>query len=238
MYSLVTRRIPWSLLALVTSPSPRVLGLLSTRSPSTFHPLKVPVTHSLARYHAIRLLQSKVGQSQDENLSSSDPYNLMERFVQTHQRTFATALAEIEAGHKDTHWSWFIFATPPYYQEGVEAGSSINRYYAIRSPAEAQAFLLLPETNGVSLRDNYLTIMKAITKQLQTSRDMRASQLVGYMDIGKLQSSLEFFEQVSRTMEPPDKELNQVCRKTLEIVHESENRIGVLGRWVPNWNVK
>ena len=38
----------------------------------------------------------------------SDPHNL-QRFVEAQQSTYDRALAELKAGHKQSHWMWFIF---------------------------------------------------------------------------------------------------------------------------------
>lgn len=37
-----------------------------------------------------------------------EPFDLT-RFEEAHRRDFATALAEIQAGKKRTHWIWYIF---------------------------------------------------------------------------------------------------------------------------------
>ena len=38
----------------------------------------------------------------------SDPYNL-QRFIDAQQDVFETAIAELRAGSKQSHWMWFIF---------------------------------------------------------------------------------------------------------------------------------
>ena len=37
-----------------------------------------------------------------------DPYNL-QRFIDAQDGVFDTALAELRAGSKQSHWMWFIF---------------------------------------------------------------------------------------------------------------------------------
>jgi uncharacterized protein (DUF1810 family) len=38
-----------------------------------------------------------------------DVPNNLERFVSAQQAVYATALAELRAGRKRTHWMWFVF---------------------------------------------------------------------------------------------------------------------------------
>ena len=39
---------------------------------------------------------------------TSDPYNLG-RFLAAQEPVFAQVCAELAAGHKESHWMWFIF---------------------------------------------------------------------------------------------------------------------------------
>jgi uncharacterized protein (DUF1810 family) len=68
-----------------------------------------------------------------------EPTPDLERFVQAQQGVYEQALAELRAGRKRSHWMWYIF---PQF-EGLGA-SSISRQYAIKSVAEAQAYLAHP----------------------------------------------------------------------------------------------
>jgi uncharacterized protein (DUF1810 family) len=65
----------------------------------------------------------------------SDPYNL-NRFVLAQGEDYRQALAEIRAGRKRSHWMWYIF--PQFDGLGF---SSTSRRYAIKSIAEAEAYL-------------------------------------------------------------------------------------------------
>ena len=67
-----------------------------------------------------------------------DPYNLM-RFVDAQERDFKEALGEIRRGRKTSHWMWYVFPQ----LEGL-GFSAISRLYAIRSIAEAEAYLHHP----------------------------------------------------------------------------------------------
>ena len=66
---------------------------------------------------------------------SDDSFDL-ERFVAAQQGSYAQALAELRAGRKQSHWMWFIF--PQLAGLGF---SAMSQRYAIRSLAEARAYL-------------------------------------------------------------------------------------------------
>lgn len=61
---------------------------------------------------------------------------MFDQFVAAQHQTFATALAELEAGEKKTHWMWFIF--PQIAGLGM---SDMSRRFAIASLAEARDYL-------------------------------------------------------------------------------------------------
>jgi uncharacterized protein (DUF1810 family) len=67
--------------------------------------------------------------------SAGDPHDL-NRFVQAQAEDYERALAEIRSGRKRSHWMWYIF--PQYDGLGFSATS---RRYAIKSAAEARAYL-------------------------------------------------------------------------------------------------
>src|SRR5215213_10323708 len=64
-----------------------------------------------------------------------DPHDLS-RFVQAQAEDYERALAEIRGGRKRSHWMWYIFPQV----DGLGA-SPMSRRYAIRSLAEARAYL-------------------------------------------------------------------------------------------------
>lgn len=64
-----------------------------------------------------------------------DPHDLG-RFVRAQEADYDRALSEIRNGRKRTHWMWYIFPQI----EGL-AFSSTSKYYAIKSIAEAKAYL-------------------------------------------------------------------------------------------------
>src|SRR3954452_21103471 len=69
---------------------------------------------------------------------SHDPFNLS-RFIESQASVYVQALAEIRAGRKRSHWMWFIFP-----QIDGLGSSPMAKRYAIRSRAEAEAYLAHP----------------------------------------------------------------------------------------------
>ena len=95
---------------------------------------------------------------------------------------YDTALAEIRAGGKRSHWIWYIFPQI----EGL-GRSSTARAYALRDLGEACAYLRDP-----ILRARYEEIAGAVSEQL--SRGIRVEDLMGgQIDALKLVSSLTLF---------------------------------------------
>src|SRR5205823_9756527 len=122
----------------------------------------------------------------------------LDRFHEAHASRWAaydTALAEILAGGKRSHWIWYIF---PQF-EGL-GRSSMARAYAMRDLNEACAYLRDP-----ILRARYEEIVAAVSEQL--THGTRVENLMGsQIDALKLVSSLTLFraaaEQLAR--EGPD----------------------------------
>lgn len=155
--------------------------------------------------------------------NACDPFNLDNRFVETHRQHFATALREIKNGQKHSHWSWYIWPTPPYttmfgkFEREVSL-SMTNRFYALRDPPPndlrgnqaAIAYLQHPESpDGINLRRNYIVIMDAVARQLEAGAD--ADTLIGEVDVPKIKSSVALFEQAAIALN--DAEVEQVCKR-------------------------
>jgi uncharacterized protein (DUF1810 family) len=68
----------------------------------------------------------------------NDPYDLS-RFVEAQEGDYEKAIAEIRCGRKHSHWMWYIF--PQLDGLGF---SSTSKRYAIKSLAEAKAYLKHP----------------------------------------------------------------------------------------------
>jgi len=69
---------------------------------------------------------------------AEDPYDL-KRFLLAQEGDYDRALSEIRSGRKRSHWMWYIF--PQIDGLGF---SSTAKHYAIRSQAEAKAYIEHP----------------------------------------------------------------------------------------------
>jgi uncharacterized protein (DUF1810 family) len=115
-------------------------------------------------------------------VSDQDPYDL-QRFVDAQEHVYERALSEIKSGRKRSHWMWFIFPQI----DGLGA-SSMSKRYAIRSIAEAKAYLDHP------LLGPRLLESAAAALAVQTSS---ALELFGSPDDMKLRSCATLFACVS-----------------------------------------
>ena len=105
------------------------------------------------------------------------------RFLAAQDEVYPRALGEIRAGRKQSHWMWFVFPQP------IGLGTSATaRHYAIRSVAEAHAYLAHP-TLGHRLRECTETLLRV--------RGRSASEIFGCPDDVKLRSSMTLFASVA-----------------------------------------
>ncbi|WP_010215993.1 DUF1810 domain-containing protein [Sphingomonas sp. PAMC 26621] len=104
----------------------------------------------------------------------------LSRFSSAQSDMFETALSEIRAGEKRSHWIWFVFPQIA----GLGTSSTAN-HFAIRTLDEARAFI-----DDQLLGDRYLTAVEA----LQTLPGGSAERVFGGVDAMKLRSSLTLFE--------------------------------------------
>lgn len=107
----------------------------------------------------------------------------LERFVQAQARDYDVALSELRAGKKRSHWMWYIF---PQF-EGL-GSSPISQRYAIKSVAEANAYLAHPV-----LGPRLLECAEAVIRIEGRS----AAEIFGYPDDLKLRSCATLFAHVS-----------------------------------------
>jgi uncharacterized protein (DUF1810 family) len=110
----------------------------------------------------------------------SDPFRL-ERFVEAQDRggTYDTALAELRAGRKRSHWMWFVFP-----QIAGLGRSPMAQAYGIGSLEEARAYLEHPVL-GARLRE--------CAGVLAERTGLSASDILGGIDAIKLRSSMTLF---------------------------------------------
>ncbi len=116
--------------------------------------------------------------------ASDDPYDL-KRFITAQEGVYDRALVELREGLKRSHWMWFIFPQI----EGL-GFSSTSRHYSIKSLEEARQYLAHPVL-GVRLL--------ACAEAVLAVQGRSASEIFGYPDDMKLQSSMTLFELVSGT---------------------------------------
>lgn len=100
------------------------------------------------------------------------------RFRSAHEHSYETALAEIRAGRKESHWIWYIF--PQIHGLGR---STMAMYYAIQNRAEAVEYWKDP-----ILRSHMTEICGELLKH-ETSIE----HIMGYPDHLKLCSSMTLF---------------------------------------------
>ena len=109
--------------------------------------------------------------------------NSLERFIKAQEHDYQTALAEVRAGYKCSHWMWYIF--PQLKGLGF---SSTAQFYGINGKEEAKAYLEHPVL-GTRLRE--------ITSVLLTVEGKSAVEIFGRTDAMKLRSSMTLFNAVA-----------------------------------------
>jgi uncharacterized protein (DUF1810 family) len=107
-----------------------------------------------------------------------DPFDL-DRFLTAQEDMYDTALGELRAGRKQSHWIWFVFP-----QIAGLGSSPTARHYAIKSLEEAQAYLAHPILGG-RLHESL--------KVLQTLGETNPDRIFGELDAMKFRSSLTLF---------------------------------------------
>lgn len=132
--------------------------------------------------------------SSSGSAGSDDPYDLR-RFVRAQEADYERALAEIRSGQKRTHWMWYVFP-----QICGLAFSSTSQYYAIKSRAEAKAYLDHP------ILGPRLT---ACAEAVVAVEGRSASEIFGSPDDLKLRSCATLFACVS----PPGSVFDRVLAK-------------------------
>ncbi|MES2455604.1 MAG: DUF1810 domain-containing protein [Bacteroidota bacterium] len=119
----------------------------------------------------------------------------LERFIQAQKPIFQTALSELKAGKKQSHWMWYIF--PQIQGLGF---TETSRFYALRDKNEAQEYL------RHRVLGPRLVMLASELLKLNTSD---AYQIFGSPDELKLHSSMTLFAEVEDT----DPVFEQVLQK-------------------------
>jgi uncharacterized protein (DUF1810 family) len=119
------------------------------------------------------------------------------RYIEAQEKQYAIALAEMKAGHKTSHWMWFIF--PQIVGLGY---SDVSKFYAIRNLEEAKAYLE-HELLGKRLRE--------ISNVLLLQDTDNANLIFGSPDDMKLHSCMTLFAIADE--ENPDNVFEKVLEK-------------------------
>lgn len=122
-----------------------------------------------------------------------DTWNL-QRFVDAQAPVYETALAELRAGRKRTHWMWFVFP-----QIAGLGHSPMAQHYAISGLGEAKAYLAHPLLG--SRLEECTKVVKAHTRR-------SAHEIFGAPDDMKFRSCLTLFSHAA-----PD---GRLFRETLQ----------------------
>jgi uncharacterized protein (DUF1810 family) len=112
---------------------------------------------------------------------ADDPFNLS-RFVSAQAHDYETARQELRNGRKRSHWIWYIFP-----QIDGLGHSPMSKRYAIKSQAEAQAYLEHPLLGA--------RLLECATILLQLE-GRSVLEIFGSPDDLKLKSSMTLFAAV------------------------------------------
>jgi uncharacterized protein (DUF1810 family) len=104
----------------------------------------------------------------------------LSRFAHAQDAVYATALSELEAGRKQSHWMWFIFPQ----LEGL-GHSPTARFYGVSGLAEAHTYLADPVLGPR---------LKECVSAALGHRDRTAHEIFGSPDDLKFRSCLTLFE--------------------------------------------
>ena len=107
----------------------------------------------------------------------------LDRFVQAQDAVYPTALRELRAGRKRTHWIWYIF--PQLAGLGF---SERAHFYGLASLAEAAAYLAHPLLGP--------RLVECAAAMLGHG-DATALEILGSPDDMKFQSSMTLFRRVA-----------------------------------------
>ena len=115
-------------------------------------------------------------------MNTEDLHNL-KRFITVQEQDYESALGELKAGKKKSHWIWYIF--PQIVGLGF---SPMAVRYAIQSKAEAIAYLE-HKVLGARLVECSATLLRLDGRRIE--------DIMGSPDDLKLRSSMTLFKEVS-----------------------------------------
>lgn len=117
------------------------------------------------------------------------------RFLDAQREQYDTALAEVRAGRKQSHWMWYVFP-----QIAGLGASEMSRRYAIRDREEALAYLAHPVLGSRLVQ---------VSEALLAVQDRSIREILGTPDDLKLRSCSTLFASVS----PPGSVFSQVLER-------------------------
>ena len=122
----------------------------------------------------------------------------LDRFVRAQAGIYPTALGELRAGEKRTHWMWFIFP------QMLGLGKSANaRLYAIHGRDEAEAYL---QHDLLGPR-----LLECTQAMLGHAGKLAPVEILGPIDTMKFCSSMTLFEAVASDRTPFAAALDRMC---------------------------
>lgn len=108
----------------------------------------------------------------------------LDRFIEAQAMVYRRALAELQAGSKQSHWMWFIFP-----QIAGLGRSPTAQFYAIADAAEARDYLAHPLLGS--------RLGECADAMLGWAGRRSAEAILGPVDAQKFRSSLTLFEAVA-----------------------------------------
>ena len=142
----------------------------------------------------------------------TESYDLA-RFVRAQAGCYGTALQELRAGTKRTHWMWFVF--PQILGLGLSENA---RLYGISGAAEAQAYLD-HDLLGPRLRE-------CTAAMLEWAGERSPTDILGPIDSLKFRSSMTLFAAVDDDDDGP-------FAQALEAFWDGESDRATLDRLAP-----
>lgn len=122
----------------------------------------------------------------------------LQRFVSAQEGTYPQALEEVRAGHKCSHWMWFVFP-----QLAGLGRSPTAQFYGIHGRAEATAYLAHPLLGA--------RLQEITAAMLDWAGRRSATAILGPVDALKFRSAMTLFEAVADGPAPFGQALDGFC---------------------------
>ena len=117
----------------------------------------------------------------------------IERFIKAQNKSYEgyqTALYELQAGHKQSHWIWYIF---PKRRPDDNKGSQYTQYYGLSDDAEATRYL-----HHAILGPRLAEITAVLYTQLIDKKIDPEVLLMWDVDVKKVRSCMKLFIRVGK----------------------------------------